>query len=355
MGLTLDKSRATERFAEALALARSTGKLPKEWIERTERVGSAKSATFTPVLGTALLAKATDDAVDALSLREDESHKGYSARSLAKEVLVPCCVRAGISIRNTGAEPLNNQPFLRAARITKDLKVKAGAVVDLAYLVESVQRADFLRGEAALQALAAFLRARIAASQKHAGRSLAGQTVPLRGLQERLTRLMAGDPEGGKVGQAVAAAILDIAFAKVVTKRINDPSNRWPGDVGAFNGKTQVMSAEVKQRPFSNEEIVQFAERLSTAGIRRGFVLAFRQGTQPLNAEKISAEPALRYGVELWFWFDSTTLLADSLCFSSADLTEAIELLPRSILARLEELEVSGPRADEWAAMFADK
>jgi hypothetical protein len=99
------------RFGEAVALALAENwTLPAEWIERAEKVSAAKNMTFTPVLGTALLAKATDDSIDALSLREDAGHKGYSARSLAKEVLVPCCVRAGIDLRNKGAEPLNNQP-----------------------------------------------------------------------------------------------------------------------------------------------------------------------------------------------------------------------------------------------------
>lgn len=106
MGLTIDREQATIRFGQALVLARTDAVLPDEWIERTRRIGAARSKTFTPVVGTALLAKATDDAVDALSLREDESHKGYSARSVAKEVFVPCCVRAGIDIRNRGAEPL---------------------------------------------------------------------------------------------------------------------------------------------------------------------------------------------------------------------------------------------------------
>src|SRR4051812_10492432 len=96
MGLTIDKHKATERFAEALALARSGAPLPEGWIDRTQKIGMAKSKTFTPVLGTALLAKATDRFVDVLSLREGESHKSYSARSLAKEVLVPCCVEARI-------------------------------------------------------------------------------------------------------------------------------------------------------------------------------------------------------------------------------------------------------------------
>ena len=145
VGLTIDKQLATERFGQALVLAHSDTPLPEEWLQRTREIGLAHNKTFTPVLGTALLAKATDRFVDAFSLREGESHKSYSARSLAKEVLVPCCVRAGIDIRNKGAEPLNNQPFLRADRISTNLNVKANAVEELTYLCEWIAAVEFSR------------------------------------------------------------------------------------------------------------------------------------------------------------------------------------------------------------------
>lgn len=353
VGLTIDKEKAIERFAQALVLARAEGALPDEWLERTRKVSIAKNMTFTPVLGTALLAKATDDAVDALSLREDESHKGYSARSLAKEVLVPCCVRAGIDLRNKGAEPLNNQPFLRAARVSTSLKVKSNAVADLEYLCDTLQRADFLRDRGALEALAAFLRVRIAASGKPTSIELGPGVLDLPGLLNAVNSYVEGDSEGGKVGQALATAILELAFAKVRTKKINDPSSKWPGDVGAFDGETQIMSAEVKQRPFSPEEILLFAQRLREAELHRGFVVAFAQEGSPLDLDEIRFHARRLYQVELWVFTEAGDLLEEAIRYAPRDVRLSLARFPRDVLARMEELEVSPARMKEWAALFA--
>lgn len=342
-----------DRFGQALVLARSDTPLPEEWLERSRKVSQAKNMTFTPVLGTALLAKATDDAVDALSLRESGGHKGYSARSLAKQVLVPCCVRAGIDLRAKGAEPLNNQPFLRAEKVSTDLKVKRNAVKDLAYLCETLQRADFLRDRATLEALAAFLRVRIAASGKPTAIELGPGALDLRQLQEALDSFLRGDVEGGKVGQAIVAAILDLVFAKVATKKINDPSSRWPGDVGAFDGDVQTLSGEVKQRPFFEEEILLFARRLRDAELQRGFVVALRQEGQDLDAEQIAFQARRLYAVELYFFFEASALLGEAVKYGPRDVRLSLARFPRDALARMEELEVSAARLKEWAAIFA--
>ena len=353
VGLTIDKRTATERFGDALALARSNDPLPDEWLERTRSVSRARNKTFTPALGTALLAKATDDAVDALSLREDESHKGYSARSLAKEVLVPCCVRAGIDIRNKGGEPLNNQPFLRAARIGTHLKVKANAVEELKYLVESIERADFLRGRDALMALAAFLRARIEASELGTPIALGPGVLELAQLVAVLDKFLSGDPEGGKVGQAMATAVLDLVFADVKTKKINDPSSKWPGDVGAFDRGTQVLSGEVKQRPMTDAEILLFAQRLQAAEVHRGLIMAFGQGKEPLDDERLRYRAHRLCGVDLAFYCSAGSMLREAVLFAPQDTPLSLAKFPRCALVRMAELEVSSPRMQEWAALFA--
>lgn len=109
--LKVDKGQAQAKFLEALALAQSgSDELPNEWIVRTRQVGHASNATNTPLLGTALLAKATNKDINALAL-QTAVHRGYSARGVAKGVLVPMCVEHQIDLRTTGAEPLNNQPF----------------------------------------------------------------------------------------------------------------------------------------------------------------------------------------------------------------------------------------------------
>src|SRR5690349_11063809 len=134
MPIRLDYRLASDRFRAAHALARSTSDLPAEWITRTRKVGIAPSKTFTAMLGTALLAKATDPAVDPFALKARDIPNAYSARSLCKDVLVPLSVRANVNLGSTGREPLNNQPFFRHERVGPDMKVHTKTQPHLDYL-----------------------------------------------------------------------------------------------------------------------------------------------------------------------------------------------------------------------------
>ena len=353
MGLTIDRKAAEKVFAKALALARSSKPLPAEWLERTRLVAKAKSKTFTPVLGNALLAKATDRRVDAFSLREGEGHKSYSARSLAKEVFVPACASAGIDIRSTGAEPLNNQPFFHAERIGPDINVRENAREELAYLCECIERVDFLENQKALQALAAFLRARLAATGAIHKVELGTLRLSLAGLEKALDSFVAEDPEGGKTGQAIGAAILDLVFEDVRTRRVNDPGVKWPGDVGVFVKDKLLQSAEVKQRPATETEILLFAQRLQKAGVGRALVLAFAQGKAPLDPESLREKAAGLYGIELAVFLKPSQLLREAVRWAQHEVPVALDALPKGGLSRLGEIEASQGRREAWAEMFA--
>lgn len=347
MGITIGRHAAEEVFQRALHLARSDAVLPPEWIERTDRVASSGNRTFTPVLGTALLAKATDRHIDAFSLREDGSHKSYSARSLAKDVFVPCCKVADIDIRTTGAEPLNNQPFLRADRIGVEMNVRRGTEGDLAYLCECLERADFLENETAVAALAAFLRARIKATGDLEEVGIEGRPLAMIRLVDSVSAFVEAHSEGGKVGQAIVAAILDLVHKEVRTRKINDPGRGWRGDVGAFVEGRISLSVEVKQRPFTESEVLQFIDRLGADRVPRGVVAALAQGGVSLDADRV-AEGATRYGVALDIVVGVRRLLLDVIRHIPGDPHEAMALLPKLGLQRLKEIEASEAVQRAW-------
>lgn len=352
MGLTIDKIAAERVFRKALKLARSKTSLPKEWLERTRKIGTSASKTFTPALGTALLAKATNRRVDAFSLREGEGHKSYSARNLAKEVLVPECVQAGVDIRTTGAEPLNNQPFLRAQRIGLELNVRNNAKDELLYLCETIERADFLENEDALRALAAFLRARLEVSAAPEVITLGDRKVTAVELGRMLDAFVAGEADGGKVGQALGAAILDLVFDDVRTKRVNDPGAKWPGDVGVFNEDALVQAVEVKQKAMSASEILQFAQRLMAVSVKRALVLAFDQDAAPLAVEDLVEKARRLYGVELAIFTKPSDLLAEALRWSRRALVTTVAALPERGLKHLQMIEASQGRCEAWGRLF---
>ena len=62
--IRLDYASAKNRFSDALELAKSNEELPIEWLESTRKISESPSRTFIAMLGTELLAKATDPRVD---------------------------------------------------------------------------------------------------------------------------------------------------------------------------------------------------------------------------------------------------------------------------------------------------
>ena len=348
MGITIDRRAAEEVFQRALRLARSDAELPEEWVERTDRVASSGSKTLTPALGTALLAKATDRHIDAFSLREDSGHKSYSARSMAKDVFVPCCKVADIDIRTTGAEPLNNQPFLRATRISVEMKVRRGTEGDLAYLCECLERADFLENESALTALAAFLRSRIKATGELEEVGIDGRPLAMARLVESTSAFVDAHSEGGKVGQALVAAILDLVFKDVRTRKVNDPSRNWVGDVGAFVDNKVSLSVEVKQRAFTESEVLQFIDRLGADRLPRGLVAALAQGRSPLDTQQLAETARSRFGIALDIVLGIERLLLDTIRYITDDPHEVMPLLPKLGLQRLKEIEASEEVQRAW-------
>ncbi|MDB4954345.1 MAG: putative restriction enzyme SacI [Myxococcales bacterium] len=347
---TIDKAIAKRRFEAALALAQSTAELPAEWIERAEKVGQSVSKTFIAMLGTSLLAKATNDQLNALALKATV-HKGYSARGLAKDVLVPACLAVGIDLGSVGAEPLNNQPFFGKTEVSLALEVKDNARADFEYLVDCLKKADYLRGDAALHAFAAFLRVRIAATERREKITIGRSGLDLAGLLSQLDRFIEGDAEGGKVGQAAVAAILDMLFPDVRTKRINDPSVAWPGDVGVFTDDALVHSAEVKQRAFNEHEISLFARRLHDAKVHRGLLVALCDDGFPFDIAAACQAAYATYDVELQPITGASQLLRQALNFSNRDIAVTLQTFPQRFAIRMEEIGVSVARRRAWSSV----
>lgn len=352
MPIQLDYDVSRERFSEALALAQSDKPLPKEWLARTRKVGESPSKTFVAVLGTALLAKATNRKVDPFSLKVRKLPTAYLARSLCKDVLVPCAVKARVHLGTTGREPFNNQPFFRHERIGPDMAVHDYVRPHLDYLCECLTAMKPLDEERSVAALAAFLRVRIEEGPRRAAPLVIERAMGVPELVESIVRFISSDPENGKRGQAVVAACLDLVFDDVKTTRVFDPSRHWPGDVVAVVGDTTTLAAEVKQRPASYTEILQFAERCAEMGVYRAIAAILDPGQTPLDADDLRQDAWRRHGVHLSILEGAGDLVHAALTWTSRPLSEALVELPQLMASRLEEIEVSAEGLAAWAALF---
>ena len=85
MTIRLDYASAKNRFSDALELAKSNEELPVEWLESTRKISESPSRTFIAMLGTEILAKATDPRVDTFALKVRTFPNAYPARALGKD------------------------------------------------------------------------------------------------------------------------------------------------------------------------------------------------------------------------------------------------------------------------------
>ena len=377
--LSVHAGQARERFLEALALAQGDEELPVEWIERTRKVGQDSSATNTPLLGTALLAKATNKDVNALAL-QTKVHRGYSARGVAKNVLVPMCVEHEIDLRTTGAEPLNNQPFFAKLQVFKELipENKQPARAELEYLISCLEAVDYLEGESAVHALAAFLRVRIEDGNKASVLQLEAGALTLPVLSALAKDFINVNREGGRRGQALVAACLDLVHPGMVyADAINDPSRKVPGDVAievpsqpsgpvqesvlaeelaeplSAADRTVVLSAEAKQKAVTQSEILQFVERLAAAGIGKGLYVAVEPNQVDLGADKLVQKAQERNGVLLEVVTDPERLLANAVQWSPLPLEQCLKSFPQLLVQRLKDFHCGKDSQHEWADMLA--
>jgi hypothetical protein len=346
--ISIDYQVAQQVLLDALALAQSNARLPVEWKSHARAVFELDAKTWTPAYATLLLAKATDEHVDTMSLKAEEHvPNAYSARGLCHKILVPAAVEHEFSIRNTGREPLNNQPFFRYDRIDKIDRVRNPA--DREYFFDVTEKANKLTSPEALEALAAFLREALAITA--AAKSVVVRT---KGLTSNGARIAVEDflrPDAKDRPhrlQAFAAACLDLLYDDVRTRRINDPSRDLPGDVHAMVGKTVIVAMEVRGKAVTPSDLSTFVRACEAAGVSRAVMFVDAPQQIDLQAHVFVNNQVAR-GTQTSGFSSAAQLLASTLLWAQLPLEAAIESFSKRLLLRLQEIEVTVPTLEEWA------
>jgi SacI restriction endonuclease len=352
LAISIDYQAAGRVLLDALSVAKSDARLPVEWRSYARAVFELDAKTWTPAFATLLLAKATDGRVDTMSLKAEENNpNAYSARGLCHKVLVPAAIEHSFSIRNTGREPLNNQPFFRYDRIDKIDRVRNPA--DREFFFDLAEQANKLTSAEALQAFAAFLREALAVTAdaqsvvvKTNGLTANGARIAVEDFlrfdaQDRPHRL-----------QAFAAACLDLLYGEVKTRRINDPSRDFPGDVHAILGKTVAVAMEVRGKAVTASDLSTFAKACESAGVRRAVM--FVDAPQQMDLDlHVTVTNQLAPATQVAAFASASLLLADALLWAKLPLESAIDAFSKGFLRRLRDIEVTVPTLREWSRAVA--
>lgn len=350
MGIRIPKSRLEARLEDAVRLAESETELPEEWTKRAEHIGECPSETYIAAFGVALLAKATEPAADILTIKASAGPTAYSMRGVAG-VLAGRARHYGYHLGVTGPEPLNNQPWFGNDRVDRISRIRKDVVPHHEALVRYLRDLQRLDEDGALHALAAYLRLRLAVgrSARHVRTVVYNAGGAFWDVIEVAGTFIRQDPEGGKRGQALVAAMLDCAYDQVETGAINNPR---AFDVRADVDGVPVIAVEVKQKPVGDEEVLHLAAGASAAGIDKALYAALSPEQKPLDGPALGQRAAQDHGVLLTLGL-GVMQVAELVLLSSALSAESLAtMLPSRVRKRLIELRVSQRGVDHWNGYF---
>lgn len=351
--MRIDKVRAKEVLLRAVVLAKSGASLPTGWEAHAAALRSpSMPTTYTPFVLTSLLAKATNPAIDALAIKAGSGPSGYSARSLAEDVVVPVAQEVGIDLRTKGPQPLNNQPFFAYGRVDAIDRSKDTGALD--YLVTTLEQVQKMDSDQALQALAAFVRNGI--------KNFDGERIPYVAEARGLSQLVAAvgeflseNPEGGIRAQAAVAAAMSCVFPDVRTGLVNDPSRDIPGDVVIYGRRDiPILSIEVRAKNVTHADAERFRSRLQVLGIQKSLVVALAATQSAFDYDAIVDLGTGESATTLQVVIGAVDLLATATTWSNLSATQFAASYPKLFAEAL--LQVGAPRATvaRWARLTFD-
>ena len=358
MSIKLDYRIARKVMLEASALAEQGG-ASSRWKEHIERLSEAcRSAPKTHIafIGTALLARSTDQRIDVHSLHARAKSRGaYSARSLAKDVLVPLSRDLRVQPRGHRSRT-TEQPALFSQRRRKQEDEREGqrASAPKSGLRPARRLSGIHDRHKLVAAIAAFIEVRRRYWTTARNYFAPETTFAFADLLNWIDRFVKDDSEGGRRAQAIAAGLMDVVEGSenVETGRINDPDRRFPGDVAAYSrGKERkvVRVLEVRDKALSESDLRVFASKASQFGVARAGILAVAPTQQQLDLAEAQAEAAAE-GVNLELFIGWTAFVRQLFFWLRGDAADPVRHAHERIYARLVELECSAEGQTAWLA-----
>lgn len=353
----IDKRLARGILYEEAAKA-AAGYVDQSWIRLVEQLSTATedaSRTHIAFLGTAILAKCVDPKVDVFAVKEEAGPGAYSARGLCHHVLVPNAPELDISLGVTGREPLNNQPYFRVLRVSRDMPVRSTARPIVSLLCDILDQLQSAKEAEARQALRAFIAVRRRFGQRYSARvDEDTASITPKALIRATIMFVREASEGGRRAQAVVAGLMDLFAgpARVDVRRVNDPSRSVPGDVNvhAAKGDGWERVLEVRDKAITREDLYVLVSKCATAGIAEAIMVAVAPTQTSVPIDEAQAWAAER-GVSLTLFFDWVTLIRETLFWSSAPQLSGAKRVASLIEQRLIDLEASESALDRWAEL----
>jgi hypothetical protein len=333
-----------------------------EWRERVqafskvvEEVGYKQSIAL---LGAALIAKATNTAVEVMILQVGDGGAGaYSARGVAENVLYPASLIHKFDIGSTSRNPLNAATFLGRPRIDAAFTLKGAKGKDLGKQVYDLlsEVSQIEDRESGIRALAAYVQVRRSCVSTYSAASGEPGLTSVDQLSAAIAAFVEQKSEGGGRAQAVVGGLFDVRYGpeRVRVGKTNEPDRKVPGDVvirhPALTVDATLKAIEVRDKVVTQVDVLAIIQKLRRAGVSKGAIVAVAKG-QPVLTAAAHALEMRDAGVRLEIFGAWSRLVAEVIFWSDQPEGAAIREAVRHIRERAAQIGLSAGAIAAWDA-----
>jgi hypothetical protein len=352
--ITLHADELAATLERAYVLAISKRKLSATWLRRAEQLSESPSVAFVAAVGSVLLAKATDPAIDAFVIQTKENSAGAFNLRAAASALSKQKRAFGYDIGSSSdRDPINHGTLVGSTRWDVALdRIREDHKPFFQLILTWLPDVNRMSNDEAIEALAAYLRVRRQAAPGAAVAKIPvtlPQVPALTDLVGVLDGFVGADPEGGARGMAlVAAAYRAARFAAELPSR-NDPRRI---DVAIKREGVLVIGAEVKQVDTTEATADTLAKDAADAHADRALLAVLRPGTlMDFDRTAVIRRVEKEHGVVLRVTQGARELLHEALSTGTTTLSEFCAALPRTFAESLRDIRVDETTINTWAAI----
>jgi SacI restriction endonuclease len=352
--ITLRPNELGSTLEQAYGLAIGEHHLPSLWIARAEKLSESPSVAYIAAVGSVLLARATDDGIDAFVIQAREGSAGAFNLRAAATALGSKRRSFGYDIGSSSErDPINHGTLVGSTRWDVALdRIRADHKPFFQLILTWLADVNRMNRDEAREALAAYIRVRRGVARGAAADQIPTvlATVPtLTILVQVLDGFVGADPEVGARGMALVAAAYRMAGFEASLPSRNDPRRI---DITIKRDGMLVIASEVKQLDTSEGTGNALAQDAADGQMRRallavlppGKLVDFDRSATIRRAEK-------QHGVVLRVTSGTRELLHEALSAGNVEIDEFCAGLPRAFGEALRDIRAADETVATWAAI----
>lgn len=362
-GIKLDVDLARQLMADAVMIAGSTEAEQHpdyvSWKSKiadfSKLVDSVGYRASIALLGSALIAKATNHQINPFSLRANAEVPGaYNVRGPAEDVLYPASLDHAFDIGSNSRNPLNGQTFNKLKIIDLTLRLRGRGKELVKPLLSLLHEVSLLKSrEDAVRALAAYVAVRRSYRRVYAPPSGANRLRNSSELANVIATWIGQDSEGGGRAQAAVGGLFDAIYgeSRVRVGKLNEPDRKVAGDVCLVNPDSSLEKAiEVRDKIVSRTDTLSIIQKLARSGISKGAIMALFSSQPTIDAADYEGE-ATRAGIHLEIFYQWPSVIRPAIFWSEKSEDDIIAAAVNRIRARAIDLTLTTTAIAQWDSM----